>query len=251
MITDALRYPQRDDDWVRLTIIGGLLTLFGFLLLPLFVVAGYVLRVLRATMDGEGTRAMDGERTDAERAAGETRVPDFDDWTTLAIDGLKGLLVAAAYLVVPTIVGGLAVGFGALATTSDSGVVGVIGVLFALGGILLTLVLTLAALYVLPAALASFVATDRVGRAFSPAALRPVLTNRTYATGWVYAFVTVVAANVIVNVLVLFAGIGILLAPFATFYASVMAAYIVGRTWTELDTIETHENDRPAERPAV
>lgn len=251
MITDALRYPQRDDDWVRLTIIGGLLTFFGFLLLPLFVVSGYVLRVLRTTMD-EATTAKAGR---TERTAGtdetNTGLPTFEDWTTLAIDGLKGLLVAVVYLLVPTIVGGFTVGFGALAAVSDSGALGVIGVLFALGGFVLTLVLTLAALYVLPAALASFVAADRVGRAFSPAALRPVLTNRTYAAGWVYAFVTVVAANVIINVLVLFAGIGILLAPFATFYASVMAAYIVGRTWNEMDTIETHGNDRPAERPAI
>jgi hypothetical protein len=67
----------------------------------------------------------------------------------------------------------------------------------------------------------------------------------------VYAFVTVVAANVVINALVLFAGIGVLLAPFATFYASVMAAYIVGRTWNEIDPIETRENGRPAERPTV
>jgi hypothetical protein len=233
MITDALRYVQREEDWVRLTIIGGLLTFFGFLLVPLFVVAGYVLRVLRATMGGE------------------ERVPGFEDWTALAVDGLKGLLVALAYFLVPAVVGTIAVGFGALAVIGDGGAISVLGTLFALGTALLALAVSLVALYVLPAALANYAETDRMTSAFSVGALWPVLTNRRYATGWVYAFVTVVAANVVINALVLFAGIGVLLAPFATFYASVMAAYIVGRTWNEIDPIETRENGRPAERPTV
>lgn len=271
MLADALRYLQHDDDWVRLTIIGGLLTFFGFLLVPLFVVAGYVLRVLRTTMTGGEVDRAGGEFPTDERPADERStdglpvdeqaidgrmpstpgVPGFEDWAALAVDGLKGVLVTVAYLLVPTIVGGFTIGFGVLAAVSDSGAVGVIGTLLALGGVLLTLALTLTALYVLPAALATFVETDRMARAFLPARLRPALTNRRYATGWVYALVTVVAANVVINVLVLFAGIGLLLAPFATFYASVMAAYIIGRTWDEMDPIETHESDQPMERPTV
>lgn len=253
MITDALRYPQRDDDWVRLTIIGGLLTLFGFLLVPLFVVAGYVLRVLRVTMDDEGAtaEARPGETGPGGTGTGGTGVPGFEDWPALAVDGLKGLVIAAVYFLVPTIVGGVAVGFGMLAAVGDSGAVSVLGALFALGGFLFTLALTLAALYVLPAALATYVATDRLGSAFSPAVLRPALANRRYATGWVYAFVTVVAANVVINVLVFFAGIGLVLAPFASFYASVMAAYIVGRTWSEMNSIEVREDGSTDERAAV
>ena len=43
MIEDSLRYLQRSDDWLKTVLIGGLLTIFGFLLVPLFVVVSMFL----------------------------------------------------------------------------------------------------------------------------------------------------------------------------------------------------------------
>lgn len=162
-----------------------------------------------------------------------------------------GVLVATIYVVVPAIVGGLAFGVGALAAVSDSGAISAAGALFALGAVSVTLALSLAALYVLPAALANYARTDRVADAFSMTTLRPALVNRQYATGRAYAFVTVVAANGLVDAVVFFAGIGAVFAPSVSFYASVTAAYIVGRTWNAMESIETHGNGRASERPVV
>lgn len=85
MLEDALSYPRRDDSW-RTVVIGGLLTCFGFLLLPLFVVYGYGVHVLRSS------------------ALGEAEAPPFDDWSDLLVDGLKAFAISLAYGFVPFLI---------------------------------------------------------------------------------------------------------------------------------------------------
>lgn len=85
MLEEALSYPHRDDSW-RTVLTGGGLTFFGFLILPLFVVYGYVVHVLRSA------------------ALGEEEAPPFDDWGELLVDGLKALVIYLAYGIVPFLI---------------------------------------------------------------------------------------------------------------------------------------------------
>ena len=113
---DVLTYPLAADDWPRTVVIGGLLTLFSPLVLPLLPLYGYVLDVARA-----------GRRGDPEPPS-----VALDDLARLSVEGLVAVLVALVYGLPALVVGGLTVGGAALAllTGSEIGVgVGLVTVL--------------------------------------------------------------------------------------------------------------------------
>ncbi|MFC6724278.1 DUF4013 domain-containing protein, partial [Halobium palmae] len=124
MLTDSLDYLREGDDWVKTLLIGGVLGLLVVLVVPMFVVYGYLMRVLRIRMRGEET------------------VPEFDDWGEMTVDGLKAFVVAFVYGVVPAILGAVFVVFGVLGLVgggnADSGLLAGLGTLGILLGVLLT-----------------------------------------------------------------------------------------------------------------
>ena len=107
MLEDALRYPLNSEDRVATLIIGGLLLVFSFLLIPAFILQGYLLRVLGSA------------------AAGDEAAPSFTDWGGLLVDGLKLLVVSLVYglvIAIPFIIASVVIGLGGL-TGSDAGVI--------------------------------------------------------------------------------------------------------------------------------
>jgi hypothetical protein len=245
MIRDALYY-LRDDDWTRTVLIGGILSLLGFLVVPTILVLGYLVGVLRGTMD-------------------DADPPAFDEWGDLLVDGLKAVVITLAYGFVPAVVGTVAVAGGVLSVVAISTVstgsgagagsgaaAGGVGLAVALLGSLLALVLGLVAAYVIPAATAAFAETGRLGDAFSVSELRPVLTSGTYATAWAVAFGTVLGAGLIGSALSAIPLIGVVFAAFVSFYAAVVASHVIGRAWGEHRTHERIGGDESsAEKPAV
>jgi hypothetical protein len=233
MITQSLEYLRNSEDWVKTVLIGGVLGLLSPLVIPTFVVIGYLLRVLRATMQGE------------------EEPPVFDDWGDMLVDGLKGFVVGLVYFIVPALVGTVVVFFGVLgAVAGGSDAAGIFGGLVALVGALVALVLTLVAIYVTPAALANYAETDRLGAAFSYGDLRPVLFSGKYATAWLYAFAVFVAAGIVSGILGA-TGVGAILSAFVTFYALVAGYYIVGNAWGDIHQVELRSDDTPEERAVV
>src|SRR6056297_3190374 len=182
MFEDSLTYLRDGDDAVRTILVGGLLSVLGFLIVPAVLVQGYVLRVLGRVADGD------------------TDPPAFDDWGALAVDGVKALVVAAVYAVVPVV---LAVAFvgGGVAVADSAPLVG---------------------------ALAA-----RVGAAFEFDALRPVLARREYATGSLMALGVLLAAGVLGSALAAVPVVGWLAAVFVGFYAQVTAAYLYATSYAE------------------
>ena len=240
MIQDALGYLRTDDDWTRTVLIGGILSLLGVLIVPTILVGGYLVRVLRRTMHGDD------------------RPPAFDEWETLLIDGAKAFAITLAYGLVPAAVAAAVVAGGLLSFSVVGGsgaggaTAGGVGVAVVVVGSLLALVLGLLAAYVVPAAIAAFAETDRIGSAFSIAALRPVLTSGTYATAWVTALAVIIGAGLIAGALNAIPVIGFVIGGFVGFYAAVTAYYIVGHAWGEHRELEPAEaDDTPAEGPAV
>ena len=53
MLSESIGYLRNSEEWVKTVVVGGLLTFFGFLVVPGVLVVGYLLRVLRARMHGE------------------------------------------------------------------------------------------------------------------------------------------------------------------------------------------------------
>jgi len=125
--TDSVRVSKlrsdiqpKSDDAIRTIAIGGLLSLLAFLVVPVFILAGYFIRVLNRT------------------AGGDEVPPVFDEWGELAVTGLQAVLIGVAYALVPTILGGgvVAIGIGLSGDGSLDGL-GVAAVL--VGGLLWTL----------------------------------------------------------------------------------------------------------------
>lgn len=229
----ALRYPMEHDDWVKTILVGGVLLLFSFLLVPLLPVYGYLVRVMRRRLDDDPTP------------------PTFDDWEDLFVDGLRAVAILIAYMLVPAIVGFVTVGGSmvAIATGTRGGTAaGLGGLAF---GFLLTFVLSLLFGYVAAAGLVNFVREDRLGAAFDVATIREVATQREYAVAWLLAVVALVGASVVAGLLNVVPFLGAIVGVFLLFYVQIAAA----RLWTDgvsdaLEHVEESGQRSAGESPA-
>lgn len=84
---DALEYSAQD--WIKLVILG-VICLFSFLLLPIFLITGYNYRVINNAVHGI--------------INGRDPLPDFDDLISMFVDGVKVVIVQIGYLIVPVVV---------------------------------------------------------------------------------------------------------------------------------------------------
>ncbi|MFB6176993.1 MAG: DUF4013 domain-containing protein [Halobaculum sp.] len=233
MFQEAITYPTESDDWTKTVLIGGVLVLAGVLIVPTFLVYGYLVEVLRG------------------RFAGEPTPPAFDDWRDLLIDGLQAWAVGVVYLLLPLIVGGILVGgsVAALATGSRAG--GAVGIAGLLGGLGVTTLLSLVFGYVAIAGIINFAHEGTFGAAFDIGTLRTVCLDSDYAVAWLASVVVFFAAAAVSGVLNVVPILGAVASAFLFFYASVAAAYL----WADgfqaaLDTTGEFETGTP-EGPAV
>lgn len=233
MFETAITYLVDSDDGTETILVGGLLTLLSWLLIPAVFVAGYLQRVLARTTGGESA-------------------PAFDDWGDLFGEGLKAIAVALAYLAVPAVfLAGVLAGLlvfsvetsvGESSSVTDPATVAEpvtnvgqdpASLLLVLGGLALAGIASLIAWYVLPAALARLAVEGRLGAAFQFRRLASIVTDRSYATGWLVAFVVLVVGGALVGGLASIPLVGWALAPFAAFYLNVVAFALYGQGYRE------------------
>lgn len=229
MIQGAFTYPTQHDGWLKTVLIGGVLAFFGFLLIPLFVVYGYVVRAIRTSIEGE------------------SEPPVFEEWTSLLVEGLKAWLIGVIYLLIPAVVAVLTVGgsFAAMATGSRAGATA--GFAGLAGGLVLTVVLSLLFGYVAVAGIVNFAHERRFGAAFDVGTLREIVLSTDYAVAWAVSIAVFVVAGIVAAI----PFVGFVLGPFASFYAAVVAA----RLWAGgyVDALEAVEasTDVEGEQAAV
>ena len=208
-IEDALTYPLEDDNWTVTVLIGGVLSLLSFLVVPAILVYGYLVQAVR------------------ERADGATQSPAFEDWGELFVDGLKAWVIGIAYMLVPLVVFGVTVGGSLFAMATGTRAGAGAGLAGLLGGLAVSFVLSLVFGYVATAAIIHFACTGEFGAGFDFGTLRKLVMSTEYATPWLVSIALFVAANVAVNLLnvIPFLGslIAVILSPFATFYVLVVA----------------------------
>ena len=208
-IEDALTYPLEDDNWTVTVLIGGVLSLLSFLVVPAILVYGYLVQAVR------------------ERADGATQSPAFEDWGELFVDGLKAWVIGIAYMLVPLVVFGVTVGGSLFAMATGTRAGAGAGLAGLLGGLAVSFVLSLVFGYVATAAIIHFACTGEFGAGFDFGTLRELIMSTEYATPWLVSIALFVAANVAVNLLnvVPFIGslIAVVLSPFASFYVLVVA----------------------------
>ena len=101
IISDSIKYPS--SNWGKVLILG-VICIASILVIPIFLVYGYVFRIIKATL------------------AGMDELPEFDEIGDMFIDGLKILVVGIVYAIpvwiIATIIG-LITGTG-MGTTSTS-----------------------------------------------------------------------------------------------------------------------------------
>lgn len=215
-IESAVRYPAESDDVVKTVLIGGLLTMFGFLVVPLFVLAGYFVRVLDRT------------------AAGDDVPPTFDDFGEMTVTGAKAAVIGLVYGFLPLLVGGggVLVGIVGIGAGGGDGLLGGLGMLGVLVGGMAWFVLALLVAYLLPAALANFARTRSLGSGFDFGTLRPIWTSRSYALAWGITFVVFLIGGLVAGVLNVVPVLGTIAGVFVGFYFSVAAYSVIGRSWS-------------------
>ncbi|MFB6126453.1 MAG: DUF4013 domain-containing protein [Halolamina sp.] len=212
MLEDGLSYPARGDDALGRVVIGGILGFGSVLVVPAFLLLGYLVRVLEQS------------------ARNVEEPPSFEDWGGLLVDGLKATAVVVVYGLVPF--GLLAVSgtvFAGGVVAGGETVTGVVGGLGALG-LLVSLLATALLYYLVPAALSSMAVQGSFGDAFDAGTLKSLLLSADYLLAWFVPFVIAVALNVVVAVLALTV-VGLLVVPFLQFYVQVAVFYMFGAAY--------------------
>lgn len=213
-------------DWIGRILIGGALTAFSFLLLPVFFVMGYYVRVLERTIGGSEDP------------------PEFEEWGVLFVDGLKAAVITFVYSVVPAVVYMFVVfgliGAGGAMGGDGGGLVAGLGLMSMLVAIPLMFVIY----YLVPAALANFAGQGTIGAAFDFDALKPVLLSSDYVIAILMPFIVGVVLNV-VGVILGITVIGLLLVPFISFYAYISIFRMFGLAFVKSNaTTGTTDTDR-------
>jgi hypothetical protein len=209
MLGDALSFPRQSDDWLPTLLIGGVLSVLGFLIVPIFIVQGYFVRVLAAA------------------ARGERAAPSFTDWGGLIVDGVKLFVLNLVYgllLLIP--LGIVAVATGVAASGGDASRVfaGIVGLV----GLLVVAALGLVVAYIVPAAATNFAMEGRLGAAFDFSTVFGAAFTGDYAVAWLVAVVVAVVGGLIGSALsVVVVGI------FVLFYVQVSTFYLFGRGFAE------------------
>lgn len=153
-VKQAFKYVFENKQWVSKILIGVLLSMFAWLIIPAFILSGYMIAVIRNVMDGE---------------RGGDALPEWDNWGKLLSDGFFVTVATIVYTLPFLLILGAGfmgtVGFGGLSEMSEGiasaglmatwGVTGCLGLLFAV-----------ALLFLLPAIAIRYAIKDDFGACF-------------------------------------------------------------------------------------
>ncbi len=204
MLEEAIDYPRRGDGWLARIGIGGILYLLSFLIIPLFLIEGYLYRVLAGTVRGD------------------EQPPDWGDWLGLFVDGVKMFVVQIVYALVPVVLivaGAMLTATGAM--TADA--LEIVGWLVVALGFIVSILVA----YLIPAALANFARTGQLGAAFDVTTVRNAAFTGSYFWAIVLALILAIILGMIGSILMI-----ILVGIFVLFYAQVVVYYLWARGFT-------------------
>jgi hypothetical protein len=221
MLSEALWFLKRSDDWIATTIIGGVLSLLSVLILPAIILQGYFVRAMQAA------------------AHGEEAAPSFTDWGGLFVDGLKLFVVTfvwALIAIIPALVLSAIIGIGAFTLTQSVSGPGMapepaanVGFsILTIVGALLVFALSLLAAYIVPAAGANFALEGNLGAGFDVRTIVGGALTGEYAVAWLLAIVVAVVLGTIGSVLSI-----ILIGIFVLFYTQVTTYYLWARGYAD------------------
>jgi uncharacterized membrane protein YjgN (DUF898 family) len=219
MIADALKFPVAGDEAIKSYLIGVILNLLSFLILPGFLLYGFWVRSVQATVYGKES------------------APAFKQWRLLLQDGYKCLVIALGFVIpfVPiavlvAVLMTFMMPLGASAMANPTSVITGAQTAILVGGLIYLLTFGLFA-YLLAAGLTQFAANRSMDEAFTLANLRELVFSVSFLGGFLLSFVLwvlVMIVNGVLNVMVHPAA-AYLVTPFLYFYLIVFSAHLLGR----------------------
>jgi hypothetical protein len=227
-----ITFPFKDERWANKFLVGGLLSLCGFLIPLTFIpLSGYMVRTMRRT-----------------QSEGVLSLPDWDDWGDLIVSGLKAWLVMAAYSIPlwvfmfcgygAMMAGGIIAPFGASEESAPAVVGGVALALMGLAAFGVGMILAFPVQFVSPIALVRMVADDSLNSAFQFGEVWREL--KTGFKEYILAFLVYLALSMgasLVATLLFYTVCLTCLAPFAlavaVVYAMVMQGTLYGLAYRE------------------
>ncbi len=223
MLEDGLSYPMRGD-WIGRVLIGGVLTALSVFLIPVFVVLGYLVRVLETTIEGQETP------------------PEFEDWGDMFMKGIIGTVIAFAYTFVPitlySILAVIVLGVSGALGGDLGAIVGLIGVFMLLAFIPVLFLIY----YAVPAALGAYATRGEISAAFDVGLLKPTLLSTEYLAAVILPIVVAIVVWIVSGILAVTV-VGLLLLPFVQFYGQVAVFRMFGSAFASVN--ERIESNAP------
>ncbi len=184
-VNKAIRFIMEDKQWISKLIIGVLMSVLSFLILPVFILQGYVIKIVRHVMNGNWDS-----------------LPEWDDWGKLLKDGFFVAVAQFVYtlpFILLMIIGGVATGGMANLMGSDD-----LAAITATGGGLLLLCLVVlfavALLFLTPAILIQYAIKDDFGACFRFGEVFDIIRNHT--SDILIAFLVTLVAAVVVSLVI-------------------------------------------------
>lgn len=148
----AFTYVTEDERWITKIAIGAAITLLGFLIIPMFLLPGYLVQITRNVRDGM-----------------EKPLPEWDNWGQLLIDGLTIFAAQLVYTLpfwLLMCIGAIATGaFGSLANASEEVAAAGLLATFGVVGCLMVL-LMIAMFFIMPAIVIQYVREEDFAACF-------------------------------------------------------------------------------------
>lgn len=164
MLSDALNYPYNSEDQVRTYGIATLLYITSILILPLFPLLGYFIKVTRKSLEGN------------------QQMPKFENFPKLFTDGLKATVITVIYFTGSILAMSLTTSIGSQTA--------------ALPFFLLGLTLFLTVIYVLPSAFAELAREDSLTAAFN---LKKVF-RQAFTKQYLLGMTSIMAAGLLIGI---------------------------------------------------
>lgn len=195
MFIESIQYPFRDQKWLKKVLIGGILSILSFLIIPIFLVMGYFVWISRFALDDRRT------------------LPKFERWGDLLSDGLEATIIILAY---PTLSTPIFLMSGFVNSFET--------VLLLLGFIAL-----LVSIYLLPLALCNYIRLSNLMRAFDTKDILTLGAEQAYFKCWLIAIgIAIVGYTVGGSLSFLLIGV------FVNFYTGICLCYLFGRICSKI-----------------
>jgi hypothetical protein len=180
-INKAVRFVTEDRQWLSKLLIGVLMSVLGFLIVPALILQGYVVKLIRQVMNGQ----WDG-------------LPEWEDWGDLLRDGFFVTVAEIVYTLpfILLMIIGIAATGGLASLTGSEDLAGLFATTGVLGLLCLVLLFVVALLLLMPAILIQYAIKDDFGALFRFSEVFDIIRNN-MADILIVFLVSVVAAIVI------------------------------------------------------